>query len=477
MRIRSCVSAILLFVSSSICFAQITFTASQAATPGNGFVVSGDFNRDGIPDLAIAQFGNAVNILLGHANGTYSSFSTVAADGDISQIAMADVNHDGILDLVANSLGNELQFLLGNGDGTFNRGPNLLLTFEAGAFVVGDFNNDGFVDVATHECQTVQNPFCVVNVYLNDHTGHFNLSASITPVSAQSGNANPGTLAVIDANGDGHQDIAFLDIDGFEVAFGDGRGGFSTPIFKAVTNPDSIQTGSFNHDSKLDLAIRTTDNCIGCNQPTTHVGIYQNDGTGHFGLRSRLLMGTTDSFGVSNAPLIITDVNGDRIADLVTMSDNTGLIHYALGHGDGTFAAPVQVTQVTNATGIAARDLNRDGRHDLIISSGTEGVVHILKNNNAAVNCTPPSAATLAVHFCSPLANQTLARTFTVSVAGNSPAGTTRLELWIDGKKKTEALGDQLRGSVTVAAGRHRIAVVAVDINGKATNAVSVTAK
>jgi len=477
MRVRSFVFAMLLFVCSSICFAQITFTASQAATPGDGFVVSGDFNRDGIPDLAIAQASGGINVLLGHANGTYSSFSTVAADGDITQIAMADVNHDGRLDLIANSLGNELQFLLGNVDGTFTRASSLLLSFEAGAFVVGDFNNDGFVDVATHECQTVQNPFCVVNVYLNDHTGHFNLSASITPVSAQSGNRNPGTLALIDANGDGHQDLAFLDVDGFEVALGDGKGSFLTPTFKAVTNPDSIQTGSFNHDSKLDLAIRTTDDCIGCSQPTTHVAIYQNDGTGNFGLRSRLLMGSTDSFGVANAPLTITDINGDRIADLVTTSDNTGLIHYALGHGDGTFAAPVQVAHVTNASWTAARDLNRDGRHDLIISSGTDGVVHILKNNNATVNCTPPSAATLGVHFCSPLANQTVARTFTVSVAGNSPAGTTRLELWIDGKKKTEAVGDQLRSSVTVAAGRHRIAAVAVDINGTATRAVTVTAQ
>lgn len=475
MRIRSFVSA-MLFVCSSFCFAQITFTPSQVSAGGAGFAVSGDFNRDGIPDLAVAQGGDAINILLGHANGTYSSFSTVAADGDITQIAMADVNHDGILDLVANSLGNELQFLLGNGDGTFTRGSNLLLSFEAGAFVVGDFNNDGFVDVATHECETVENPFCVVNVYLNDHTGHFNLSASITPVSAGSNNANAVSLAVIDANADGNQDLAFLDVDGFEVAFGDGKGGFSTPVFKAVTFPDSIQTGSFNHDSKLDLAIRTTDDCLGCSQPTTHVAIYQNDGTGHFGLRSRLLMGSTDSFGVAQAALVITDVNGDGIADLVTTSDNTGVIQYALGHGDGTFAAPVQVSRITDAGSTAVRDLNRDGRHDLIVSSGTEGLF-ILKNNNATVNCTPPSAATRGLHFCSPFANQTVARTFTVAAAGNSPAGTTRLELWIDGKKRTEALGDQLRSSVTVAAGRHRVAVVAVDISGTTTSAVSVTAK
>jgi hypothetical protein len=64
-----------------------------------------------------------------------------------------------------------------------------------------------------------------------------------------------------------------------------------------------------------------------------------------------------------------------------------------------------------------------------------------------------------------------------VSASGNSPAGISRVELWIDGKKRTEALGDQLRASVTVTAGRHRIAVVIVDTNGTATHAVSVTAK
>jgi hypothetical protein len=111
-----------------------------------------------------------------------------------------------------------------------------------------------------------------------------------------------------------------------------------------------------------------------------------------------------------------------------------------------------------------------------VISSGTDGFAHILKNNNAAVNCKPPSSARLGVHLCSPVGGQTTAKTFTVSASGNSPAGITRLELWVDGKKRTESIGDQLRSSVTVSAGRHRVAIVAVDSSGTSTGAVSITA-
>lgn len=471
------VCLVLMCALSSISFGQITFSSSKAATTGDSFVATGDFNRDGIPDLAVARFGGGVNILLGHADGSYSSFSDITAGSSVNQIAVADVNRDGKLDLLLNFGDGGVGVLLGNGDGTFIRSADVTVTFQAAGIAVADFNNDGFVDLAVHECQEVQNPFCVVDIFLNDHTGHFVFSNSLTPVSSNSGNRNAMSIAAADLNSDRKQDLVFLDVDGFEVALGNGGGNFLTPIFTSLVNPDSVLVGSFNHDLKLDLAIRTTDDCIGCTQPPTHVSVYLNDGTGHFGLRSRLAMGTTDSFGVAQAALMIADLNGDRIADLVTTSDNTGNVQYALGHGDGTFAAPVQVAHITNASWAAARDLNRDGRHDLVISSGTDGFVHILKNTNATVNCTPRGSGSEGVHFCSPKANQITAKTFTVSAAGNSPAGLTRLELWIDGKKRTEVQGDQLRNSVTVAAGKHRVAVVAVDITGTTTSAVSITAQ
>lgn len=50
------------------------------------------------------------------------------------------------------------------------------------------------------------------------------------------------------------------------------------------------------------------------------------------------------------------------------------------------------------------------------------------------------------------------------------------MELWIDGVKKSQSFTDQLSKSATVSAGKHRIAVVAVDqFAGKAQSSVSIT--
>src|SRR5207245_6840851 len=76
-------------------------------------------------------------------------------------VAVGDFNHDGVQDLaVANAGSNTVSVLLGNGDGTF-RPP---LTFGAGSsppsVAAGDFNGDGATDppVATYGSATVSRP-------------------------------------------------------------------------------------------------------------------------------------------------------------------------------------------------------------------------------------------------------------------------------------------------------------------------------
>jgi hypothetical protein len=53
--------------------------------------------------------------------------------------------------------------------------------------------------------------------------------------------------------------------------------------------------------------------------------------------------------------------------------------------------------------------------------------------------------------------------TFTIKAAGNSPVGVKRMEIWIDGVKRGQALDDQIRRTVTLSAGSHKLTVVAVD--------------
>ena len=122
-------------------------------------IAVGDFNRDGIKDLAIASSLSRVCILLGVGDGTFNQQPTLTLipvpnlGMDVTDIDVADFNRDGIEDLVvALALnGSRTAILTGNGDGTF-RQPPLLITEPNGLVpqyqAVGDFNGDGFLDLA-----------------------------------------------------------------------------------------------------------------------------------------------------------------------------------------------------------------------------------------------------------------------------------------------------------------------------------------
>ena len=92
-------------------------------------VAVGDFNRDGKPDLATANHdSNNVSILLGNGSGTFAAAVNPIAVGTNgpASVAVGDFNRDGKPDLaMANSVSNNVSILLGNGNGTFAAAVNL----------------------------------------------------------------------------------------------------------------------------------------------------------------------------------------------------------------------------------------------------------------------------------------------------------------------------------------------------------------
>jgi hypothetical protein len=114
-----------------------------------GSVGVGDFNADGILDLAVTNYEGTVSVLLGRGDGSFQSPANYSVGTIIlSQAALAvrDINDDGIADLAVAS-GSGVRVLLGNGDGTFQTTP-ISYVAGVGAFsvAVGDFNRDGLPD-------------------------------------------------------------------------------------------------------------------------------------------------------------------------------------------------------------------------------------------------------------------------------------------------------------------------------------------
>ena len=78
----------------------------------------GDFNNDGNLDVAVFN-GSELEILLGNGLGQLTTIVSGPETDDIFQLAVADLNGDGILDLAGPQLDGSLAVFLGYGDGGF----------------------------------------------------------------------------------------------------------------------------------------------------------------------------------------------------------------------------------------------------------------------------------------------------------------------------------------------------------------------
>src|SRR5712692_9408280 len=77
-------------------------------------VAVGDFNGDGLQDLAVATSGSDnVSVLLGNGDGTFQAPQHFGAGDHPRFVAVADFNGDGLQDLaVANVFSNDVSVLL-----------------------------------------------------------------------------------------------------------------------------------------------------------------------------------------------------------------------------------------------------------------------------------------------------------------------------------------------------------------------------
>jgi hypothetical protein len=112
--------------------------------------VVGDFNGDGNPDLAIANYlSKTVSVLLGAGGGSFNSANAYDVGGRPQSVAVADFNGDRVLDLVTGDFSfPTVSLLLGSGDGSFQPSVGFLVGFQPYGVVAGDLNADGRADLA-----------------------------------------------------------------------------------------------------------------------------------------------------------------------------------------------------------------------------------------------------------------------------------------------------------------------------------------
>lgn len=354
-------------LGSSTVGQSFTIQASGNAGKAPWAIASGDFNRDGIPDLAVSNDNaNTVTILLGQGDGTFHVASTPSVGKQPHSIAVADFNSDGIPDLAtANYDDSSVSVLLGQGGGTFAAPVTINVGAEPCTVIVADFDRNGIPDLATANYGS-----STVTILLGQGDGTF-VHTSADPLQVD---PSPQAIAAGDFNGDGFPDLAVSSIwDSYlTILLGDGAGGFkqaSTP--GTASDPTDIAVGDFNGDGYLDLATANPDSNFANNGANT-VSVLLGNGDGSFR--------TTPALAVGNNPrsINISDFNGDGIPDLATTADEGSIATILLGNGDGTFS--VSPISGTASFGIAVGDFNGDGMPDLATANFSNDAATVLLN-------------------------------------------------------------------------------------------------
>lgn len=339
---------------------------------------TGDFNGDGLNDVAIASYGNSrIRVTLAQSTGSYTVPTSVGNSGIFQYPITLDVNNDGKLDIATTTSGNTAFVLVSNGDGTFKAGLSLSIGNDGGGrlMVAGDLNGDGATDlVASNRGDAT------VSVIMGNGDGTFRASRSYGAAIGAFG------LTLGDFNGDGKLDAVGVGGNACYILAGLGDGTFkaSTTITSiAGTGLQMLKSADINNDGKLDL--------ISSDYLTSKAFVSLGNGDGTFRAFSSYLVGGTNIVGLD-----IGDLNGDGYTDLVTASPIAGTVTALLGNGDGTFGTSFSRNTYTNADGVELADINRDGVLDLLVSDWTRSAIDVA-HGKAKITLEMP-ALSLSTH-------------------------------------------------------------------------------
>jgi hypothetical protein len=185
-----------------------TFAVSSLAVDAlTGRVIAGDFNHDGTPDLLVFDIE-----LLGNGDGTFRAGPPITLPGPNRYVFLGDFNGDGILDLasVANDRGSIAEISFGSADGSFAQ--PFITNFRGGPHnaVAADFDGDGKTDVFGAGMPPLSGLTPVGGLSLGRGDGTFNVVAngfgfSINPI--QGATPFPGFTAMGDIDGNGSPDV------------------------------------------------------------------------------------------------------------------------------------------------------------------------------------------------------------------------------------------------------------------------------
>ena len=348
---------------------------------GSGKAVGiGDFNSDGLPDVAVTT-STQLMVFLQNQDGSLANVTAYAAGSRPESLAVGDVNGDGKTDIVAaNYDSNTISVFLQQAEGLFAARVTYVTNSGPDAVAIGDINNDGSADIVVSHWTAAN-----VGVFLQNSPGA--IGPMITYPSPQAGYDD---IAIADINHDGKNDVIKMNGQGLNpnlsVYIQNENGTLASAVSYSVTDCGSfclshgIGTGDVTGDGLTDIVIS-----YGGNRSSSKIAVFAQSPDGS--LQAPIAYNAYDL----PRPVEVADVNRDGRADVLVAHDGWNALSVFIQQNNGTlsdyslYAVPYSNYK---PQGLAVGDLNQDGLSDVALADSSNGLVLLYQT------LTPPNTPT-----------------------------------------------------------------------------------
>lgn len=359
---------------------------TDLATDGNPYnMIVADFDFDGKPDIAVVNASSNSVSIVKNITSNYSisfapktNYTTSSGPVDVSS---GDFDGDGLTDLaIVNAISNTVSVIRNtstNGNISFAPKVDFATGSSPRGVKIADLDSDGKPEIVVTNYGG--NTF---SVFQNTSSGSGVISfAAKVDIPTNSG---PIGLSIADIDGDGKADITVANTSSNNVS-----------IFRNVTSNNSIQVavqvdfatgsspvdvsiGDLDGDGKVDVTV--------VNTSSNTVSTFRNAS-----ISGSIILGSKVDFPIqsNSTSIFIADINGDSKLDIATSNGNiVGTVSVLQNNSNGqsiSFLNEVIFSTGSLPRSIVVADINTDGRPDLLTANYNDNTLSILQNNMAVV--------------------------------------------------------------------------------------------